>query len=86
MEQETIGVQEMAKRLGVTSASIYNYIEQGIIRGTKVPRGLSHRIVVLRADFEETVARWPHGIAQSGTLRRNSEDRQNPNRIPVFTT
>jgi len=51
-DRETISVPEMARELGVTTASIYNYIERGFIRGKRVRRGLSHRIVVLRSDFE----------------------------------
>lgn len=56
-DKETIGVQEMAQRLGVTPQTIYNYLERGIIPGQRVRRGLRTRFVVLRADFDAAYTR-----------------------------
>ena len=62
--QDTISAQEMAQRLGVTTQTVYNYIERGFIRGTRVRRGLRPRIVVLRSDFEAALP----GLVAMGDL------------------
>lgn len=73
-DQEIISVQDMAKRLGVTTASIYNYIERGIIRSKRVRRGLSHRIVVLKVDFEAAVPKLTGDVDGGDILDSNIPD------------
>jgi excisionase family DNA binding protein len=73
-DQETISVQEMAQRLGVTPASIYNYIERGIIRSKRVRRGLSHRIIVLRTDFEAALPSLSGDLDAGDILDSNIPD------------
>ena len=75
-DQETISVPEMARQLGVTTASIYNYIERGIIRGKRVRRGLRERIVVLRVDFEAALPNLT-GDVDAGEAKADSS--YNPN-------
>jgi hypothetical protein len=78
-DQETISVPEMARQLGVTTASIYNYIERGIIRSKRVRRGLSHRIIVLRVDFEAALPSLSGDVDAGGRIDSNTpEDARTP--------
>jgi len=76
---DTITVQEMAQRLGVTTASVYNYIERGIIRSKRVRRGLRERIIVLRADFEAALPNLSGDLDSGSTINSNiPEDARTP--------
>jgi excisionase family DNA binding protein len=67
-EKETIGVQEMARRLGVGEATIYRYIVKGLIPATRQRWGLRHRYEVPRADFER-VEPSLMGLAGNDTIK-----------------
>lgn len=80
--QDMIGAMEMAQRLGVTTATVYNYIKDKRIPSTRVRRGLRFRVVVLRADFEAVVERLMSGEFDEP---RKPKGQQNPSRVVALT-
>lgn len=84
-EEKTISVPDMARRLGVTNASVYNYIDRGIIRSKRVRRGLRERIVVLLSDFEAALPRLTGEIDSGDILDSNTpEDARTPSLAAAF--
>lgn len=76
---ETIGVQEMAQRLGVTPQTVYNYIDRGLIPSAKMRRGLRSRIVVLRADFDRVYDSLTTGpLDRDGTIQESDDKLATP--------
>lgn len=73
-QEETITVQKMAEILGVTTASVYNYIDRGIIRSKRVRRGLRERIIVLRTDFEAALPSLSGDLDSGDILDPNVPD------------
>ena len=83
-KQNTIGALEMAQRLGVSPATVYNYINAGRIPSARVRRGMRFRLEVLRSDFEAVAAQLASG--EFDKPKRNSEGQQNPSLNVAFTT
>jgi len=74
-DKETIGVQEMAERLGVGEATVYRYIVKGLIPATRQRWGLRHRYQVLRVDFDR-VAPGLMGLAEGDTISKSGKRRK----------